>query len=327
MRIGINGFGRIGRSILRAFYEMGYKARGLEIVAINSRASIRQQAHLLKYDSVHGTFYKDVALSESAVTIDGDVIHVLNESDPAHLNWDVDVVFECSGWFNSKEGAGRHIADKVIVSAPVSDADQTIIYGVNHESMRKESKIISCGSCTTNCLAPVVDVMHKTIGVERGFMTTVHAYTNDQNVIDNTHKDMRRARACATSIIPTSTGAAKIIGEIIPSLRNKIDCAAVRVPIPNVSMIDFKFIAGVSATVDDVNQLMQSAVQSTLKGVVDVTCEPLVSIDFTHNPHSAIFDCMETKVVDGDFVRILAWYDNEWGFANRMLDLALVFNT
>ena len=326
MRIGINGFGRIGRSILRAFYERGYKKNGLEVIAINSRSNTRQQSHLLRYDSVHGMFHHDVSYTEFLIKVDGDVINVFNNHSPEDIAWDVDVVFECSGIFNSKEKATKHRGNSIIVSAPVSDADQTIIYGVNHRDLDKRNRIISCGSCTTNCLAPVADVIHKKIGIDRGFMSTVHAYTNDQNIIDNSHTDLRRARACATSIIPTHTGAAKLIGKLIPSLDGKIDGSALRVPVPNVSMIDFTFVASRTTSIDEINQCMVDASSNELKNILDVSLEPLVSIDFTHNPSSAIFDCTETKVIDSNFVRVLAWYDNEWGFANRMLDIALLLN-
>ncbi|MBQ4875254.1 MAG: type I glyceraldehyde-3-phosphate dehydrogenase [Rickettsiaceae bacterium H1] len=324
MKVGINGFGRIGRALLRALYEKEYKNHGIEVVAINSRSGAKQQAHLLRYDSIHGIFQYYVDFTDSSISVNDDVIRVFNEAKPGDIPWDVDVVFECSGVFNSKDKAGRHKADKIIVSAPVSDADQTIIYGVNHDNLDKSNKVISCGSCTTNCLAPIADVIHKKIGIEHGFMTTVHAYTNDQNVIDNSHKDLRRARACAISMIPTSTGAAKTIGKIIPDLTGKIDGTAVRVPVPNVSMIDFAFVSTTKTTISAVNEFMENAASQELKNILGISSEPLVSVDFIHDSHSAIFDSTETKIVGDNFVRVLAWYDNEWGFVNRMIDVSLL---
>ncbi len=324
MRIGINGFGRIGRAVIRAFYELDYKSHGLEIVAINSRSQAKQQAHLLKYDSVHGTFQHEVSHTDKSIVVRGDDIAVFNAPSPEELKWDVDVVFECSGAFNRCEQATKHNARNVIVSAPVSNADQTIIYGVNHQELNAANRVISCGSCTTNCLAPLVYVLNNKFGIESGFMTTVHAYTNDQNVIDNSHKDLRRARACGMSMIPTSTGAARMIGKVIPSLAGKINGAAVRVPVPNVSMVDFNFVAGTKLSVDDINNAIKESVSGDLNGVIGVSEIPLVSIDFLHNSCSSIFDCTETHVINDNFVRVLSWYDNEWGFSNRMLDIAVL---
>ncbi len=329
MRIGINGFGRIGRCVLRAFYEGRYCANDLQIVAINSRSDARSCAHLLQYDSVHGKFACNVSVNNGLMLVNDDVIQVTSKNNPEDIDWlsyGVDLVFECSGYFKSKKSAIEHSVLNVIVSAPVADADRTVIYGVNHGSIKISDKVISCGSCTTNCAVPVVYLLHKKYGIKHGFMTTVHSYTNDQNIMDNSHKDLRRARACALSMIPTSTGAAKSIGKIIPELSGKIDGAAVRVPVPNVSMVDFKFTTNKSVTVDEINEFMQYESQNSLRGIIDVSAEYLVSVDFLHNAHSAVFDCVETRVVDNNCVRVLAWYDNEWGFANRMLDIARVLN-
>ena len=326
MKIAINGLGRIGRCVLRAFHERDYSKKDLEIVAVNSRSSISQHAHLLKYDSVHSHFTKDVTYDDCNLQIDGQNIRFYNESQPENIPWhekEVDIVLECSGAFNQKEKAIKHNAEKVLVSAPVADADNTIIYGVNEKSLRSSDKVISVGSCTTNCLAPLVSVLHEKIGIKHGFMTTVHAYTNDQNIVDNSHKkDWRRARACGISMVPTSTGAAQMIGKIIPELHGKLDGTAVRVPVANVSMVDLKFNACRDTIVDEINSVIEESAAGPLNGVIDYCQEPLVSVDFTHNSNSTIFDGLETKVVDKSFVRVLSWYDNEWGFANRMLDVA-----
>ena len=326
MKIAINGLGRIGRCVLRAYYEMKYEKKGIKIVAVNSRSAIEQHVHLLKYDSVHGIFCKQITYDAASIKIDDDVIHFYHQSNPQDIEWhkqEVDIVLECSGAFNQKEKASLHNVKKILVSAPVVDADKTIIYGVNEDTLQAADKVISLGSCTTNCLAPLVNILHKKIGIEHGFMSTVHSYTNDQNIVDNSHKkDLRRARACGVSMVPTSTAAAKMIGRIIPDLQGKIDGSAIRVPVPNVSMIDFTFTVNRETTTDEINNIIQEAACGKLKGIVDFCTDPLVSVDFTHNAHSAIFDSLETKVVDKNFVRILAWYDNEWGFATRMLDVA-----
>lgn len=325
VKIAINGLGRIGRSVLRAYYELHYKSKGLELVAVNSPSDIDQCVHLLKHDSVHGPFTCDIDYDDSTISIEGDAIHLFRIRDPKDIDWaryGVDIVFECSGLFNTRENAIKHHADKILVSAPVSDADKTVIYGVNHQNLQNSDKVISIGSCTTNCFAPIVDIIHKSIGINHGFMTTIHSYTNDQNVVDSSHKDWRRSRACALSMIPTSTGAAKAIGQVIPDLQGKIGGTSVRVPTPNVSLIDFTFVAKNNTSIDTINLLMKNAAQSHLKGILDTSEQPLVSIDFVHNPHSAVFDCLETRVIDNKFVRVLAWYDNEWAFSVRMLDIA-----
>ncbi|QKX01704.1 type I glyceraldehyde-3-phosphate dehydrogenase [Wolbachia endosymbiont of Cruorifilaria tuberocauda] len=319
--VGINGLGRIGRNVLRAIFEIEKYSKQIEVIAVNGSLSAKQHAHLIKYDSIHGKFNGNISFSESEnwISMNGRKFFLYRERDPANILWDVDIVFECTGAFNKRTEAIKHNARRIVVSAPVLDADVTIVYGVNNDMLKKEHKIISAGSCTTNCLAPVVQVLHYNLGIKSGFMTTIHAYTNDQNILDGNHEDLRRARACALSIVPTTTGAAKTINSIIPELKGKIDGTAIRVPISNVSMIDFKFITDKKATANEINKIFKNSTSYILS-----TCEdPLVSIDFIHTPYSAIVDLTSTYVT-GDIYRIAAWYDNEWAFSLRMLDIALL---
>ena len=326
IRVAINGLGRIGRCIVRAAHEL--KKENIEIVAVNGPAAIDSHVHLLKYDSVHGVFPHVEKIDENTIKVGEQVIAVSCEYDPEKLPWkelNIDVVMECTGKFKTKEDALKHItagAKKVIISAPGENVDATIVYGVNNEVLKKDQQVISIGSCTTNCLAPVAKVLQDGIGIERGFMTTVHAYTNDQNLMDNRHGDLRRARAAALSLIPSSTGAAKAIGVVLPQLAGKLDGTAIRVPTPNVSFVDLTFDASKPTSVSEINTLIEKAAKGSMKGVLDMVTEPLVSIDFNHNPHSSSFDASGTKVVDGTFCRVAAWYDNEWGFSVRMLDVA-----
>jgi glyceraldehyde 3-phosphate dehydrogenase len=328
LRVAINGFGRIGRLVLRAAYEA--KRRDLEFVGINDLGSVEANAHLLKYDSVHGTFPGDVTAKGDAIDLGGGPIKVTAERDPTKLPWKslgVDVVMECTGIFTKREQAAKHLeagAKKVLISAPAEGADLTVVYGVNHQQLNNNHGIVSNASCTTNCLAPVAKVLHDAIGIERGYMTTIHAYTGDQSTVDTLHKDMRRARAAAVSIIPTSTGAAQAVGLVLPELKGKLDGTSLRVPTPNVSLIDFKFDAKRATTPDEVNEAVKKAAAGPLKGILVTNTAQLVSVDFNHNPASATLDLTQTQVIDGKFVRVLAWYDNEWGFSNRMSDVAVV---
>ncbi len=326
-KIAINGFGRIGRLVLRAYFESANE--DFDIVAINDLADIKTNAHLLKYDSVHGIFPYDVTIQDDeTLLIDGKPIKVIRERDPSALPWkemDIDIVFECSGIFTKREDASKHIqagANKVLISAPATDEDITVVYGVNSDKITSDHKIISNASCTTNCLAPVAYAIHKAVGIQNGFMTTIHSYTGDQRIVDTMHKDLHRARAGATNMIPTSTGAAKAVGKVLPELNGKLDGVAIRVPTPNVSLVDLKFVALKETSVDEINNAIKSAVQGELAGILDCYDEPLVSTDFNHNPHSSIFSLAGTKVVNGTMVRVMSWYDNEWGFSNRMLDTA-----
>jgi glyceraldehyde 3-phosphate dehydrogenase len=326
-KVAINGFGRIGRLVLRAIIES--RRSDIEVVAINDLGSIADNAHLFKYDSVHGPFSGTVEVLENSMIVNGHEIQVCRSADPVELPWEklgIDVALECSGRFTKREDAAKHLtagAKKVLISAPAEGADVTIVWGVNHRDLQPEHKIVSNASCTTNCLAPVAYVLHKALGIEHGFMTTIHSYTGDQRLVDTLHPDLRRARAAALSLIPASTGAAKAVGLVLPELKGKIDGTAVRVPTPNVSLVDFKFVAKRSTTKDEINGLMAEAAEGDLRGILAVNDEPLVSIDFNHNPASSIFDLSETHVVDGSFCRILSWYDNEWGFSNRMADTAV----
>jgi glyceraldehyde 3-phosphate dehydrogenase len=326
IRVAINGFGRIGRLVLRAIHEGNRK--DLEVVAINDLGSIEANAHLLKYDSVHGPFPGRVRSTARGINFGRGVVPVLAERDPANLPWEklkVDVALECTGLFTKREAATKHLeagAKRVLISAPATDEDITVVRGVNHTRLRKSHRIISNASCTTNCLAPVVAVMNRAVGFQRGFMTTVHSYTGDQRIHDTLHGDMRRARAAAQNMIPTSTGAAKAVGLVLPELAGKIDGTAVRVPTINVSMIDLTFVSKKRCTVEDINKAVIRAAEGPMKGVLAYTDEPLVSGDFNHNPASSIFDLAETQVLEGRFVRVLSWYDNEWGFSNRMVDVA-----
>ena len=328
VRVGINGFGRIGRNVLRAIYESGRK--DVEVVGINDLGSIDTNAHLLKHDSVHGPFPGTVKATKTGIDLGRGVIKVSAERNPADLPWGklgVDVVMECTGIFTARDKAAAHLdagAKRVLVSAPASNADLTVVYGVNHKKLRKSHKVVSNASCTTNCLAPVAFVLDKAVGIEHGFMTTVHAYTGDQPVLDTLHGDLRRARAAAMSMIPTSTGAARAVGLVLPELAGKLDGTAVRVPTPNVSMVDLTFRSKKKTSVEAVNAAIEKAASSAaLKGVLATNDGPLVSIDFNHNPASSTFDLTQTQVIDGRFVRILSWYDNEWGFSNRMSDTAV----
>ncbi len=329
IRVAINGFGRIGRNVLKALYEGGYRDR-IQIVAVNDLGDAALNTHLTKYDSVHGRFGFDVSLNGNVMTVAGDDIQFVSERDPANLPWgemNIDVVYECTGLFTSRETAGKHItagAKKVIISAPGTDVDATVVHGVNHNVLTAESTIISNASCTTNCLAPVAKVLNDAIGIEMGQMTTIHAYTNDQNLSDVYHKDMYRARSATQSMIPTATGAAKAVGLVLPELKGKLDGMAVRVPTINVSLVDLNFVASRETSAEEINALLKTAAESgPLKGVLTYNEEPLVSIDFNHQPASSNFDATQTKVM-GKFVKVISWYDNEWGFSNRMLDNTLV---
>jgi len=323
-RIAINGFGRIGRNVLRAIYEKNLQNE-FEVVALNDLGSPAINAHLLKHDTVHGIFGFDVEASDKSITVAGNEIKILAERNPADLPWgdlDIDIVFECTGLFVERNKAAMHLeagAKNVLISAPGKEVDLTVVYGVNHEDITSEHKVISNASCTTNCLAPMTYAIHKTIGVETGLMNTIHSYTNDQRVTDSYHSDMLRARAAAHNMIPTKTGAAAAIGLVIPDLKGKLDGLAVRVPTINVSCLDFTFTPSRATTAEEVNQVIAEAAASRFKGVMDVNNLPLVSGDFNHNPASCIFDASQTRVI-GNQVKVLAWYDNEWGFSNRMLD-------
>lgn len=327
VKIAINGFGRIGRLVLRSIMESG--RNDVSVVAINDLATSEANAHLLKYDTVHGRFPGDVKASEGKLVVNGHEIAMVQERDPTKLPWGahgVDIAFECTGIFTKKDDAMKHIAagaKKVLISAPATDEDITVVYGVNHDKLAANHLVVSNASCTTNCLAPVAHVLHNTIGIEQGFMTTIHSYTGDQNTVDTMHKDLHRARAAAANIIPTSTGAAKAVGLVLPELKGKLDGTAIRVPTPNVSLVDFKFTAKRDTTVEEINNAIIAASNGALKGILGVYNEPLVSSDFNHDPHSSIFALNETKVIGGRFVRVMSWYDNEWGFSNRMSDTAV----
>jgi glyceraldehyde 3-phosphate dehydrogenase len=330
VRVAINGFGRIGRLVFRAIFESGRK--DIEVVAINDLADATTNAHLLKYDSVHGRFPGDVSVAGDVMTVHGKAVKVLNVKDPAQLPWaamNIDIALECSGVFTKRDDAGKHLtagAKKVLISAPAEGEDLTVVYGVNHGALKASDKIVSNASCTTNCLAPVAFVLHEAVGIEKGFMTTIHSYTGDQRTVDTMHKDFARARAAALNMIPTSTGAAKAIGKVMPALSGKLDGTSIRVPTPNVSVVDFKFISSRNTNVDEINAAISKASAGALKGILDTYSVPLVSTDFNHDPHSSIFALGETKVMDGNFVRIMSWYDNEWGFSNRMSDTAVAMH-
>lgn len=330
IRIAINGLGRIGRCVTRAIFE-DEKYSNIELVAVNGPAPIETQVHLLKYDSIHGRFSKSVEAGESSLIIDGKQVKLFAERDPKKLPWGdlkIDVVLECTGAFTKYDDAAQHIlagALKVILSAPAKeDSVRTIVFGVNNEMLQLEDKIISVGSCTTNCLAPIAKALNDAVGIEKGFMTTIHAYTNDQNIVDNSHKDLRRARACAMSMIPTSTGAAKALGLVLPELKGKLDGGAVRVPTANVSMIDFNFIAKKDTTKEEINDVMRKVALGAMKEILQIVEEPLVSIDFNHSSYSSCFDTTQTKVIGGNMVKVASWYDNEWGFSKRMLDVTSI---
>jgi len=328
VRVAINGFGRIGRNVMRALFESG--RTDVEIVAINDLAPLETNKHLLKYDSVHGTFGFSVErIDEDTMIVEGKHIDVFQERDPTKLPWGkmkVDIVFECTGIFTDREKAAMHIqagAKKVLISAPSGDADIMTVYGVNSDKIKAEHEIVSNASCTTNWLAPVAKALNDAIGIESGFMTTIHSYTGDQQIVDTAHKDLHRARAGALNMIPTSTGAAKAVGKVLPELNGKLDGVSMRVPTPNVSVVDLKFVASKNTTVEEVNKAIIAAAGGDLGGILGTYDEPLVSGDFNHNPLSSIFALNETKVINGNLVRIMSWYDNEWGFSNRMLDTAV----
>ena len=330
MRIGINGFGRIGRLVARAISE--YDMKDVELVAINSPGKAETSAHLLRYDSVHGRFEAEVKEGDGFIDFGRGKVRMSHERAPAKIAWgdlDVDVVMECTGIFRSKEKVQPHFdagAKSVLISAPGDGVDKTIVYGVNHDVLTKSDTVVSCASCTTNCLAPVAKVIMKAVGIRRGFMTTVHSYTQDQRILDNSHKDLYRARAAGLNMIPTSTGAAKAVGLVIPELSGLLSGSAVRVPTANVSMVDLAFQPEFQTTAADLNAIMAQAADGPMKGVLRYSDEPLVSSDLNHDPHSAIFAGPLTKVIDGHLVKIIAWYDNEWGFANRMIDVARTMN-
>ena len=324
IKVAINGFGRIGRNILRAIIESG--RTDIEVVAINDLGPVETNAHLIRYDSVHGRFPGTVKTTETTIDVGRSPIEVTAIRSPAELPWgDVDVVLECTGIFNSKEKSKAHLdagAKRVLISAPGDGADKTIVYGVNHDTLTRDDLIVSNASCTTNCLAPVVKVRNDAIGIERGFMTTIHSYTGDQPTLDTMHSDMYRARAAAMSMIPTSTGAARAVGLVLPELAGKLDGVAIRVPTPNVSVVDFTFEAARDTTVEDINAAVTAAADGPMRGILGVTDQPNVSQDFNHDPRSSVFHLSETKVLEKRMVRVLSWYDNEWGFSCRMLDTA-----
>ncbi len=329
VRVAINGFGRIGRNIVRAIYESGRK--DIDVVAVNDLGPVETNAHLLRYDSVHGRFPREVAVDGDQISIGKEKFKVCAIKDPSQLPWKelgVDIALECTGIFTARDKAAAHLsagAKRVIVSAPSDGADMTVVYGINHDKLTKDHIVISNASCTTNCLAPLAAVMHETVGIEKGMMTTIHSYTGDQPTLDTMHKDLYRARAAALSQIPTSTGAAKAIGLVLPELKGKLDGISVRVPTPNVSLVDLKFVAKRNTTVEEINEAVIAVSKGKLKGVMAYTTHPNVSIDFNHDPHSSTVALDQTKVMDGNFVSVLSWYDNEWGFSNRMADTAVAF--
>jgi glyceraldehyde 3-phosphate dehydrogenase len=327
VRVAINGFGRIGRNVLRAILESGRK--DIEVVAINDLGPVETNAHLLRFDSVHGRFPHEVKVEGDTIDVGCGKMKVTKERDPSklpHKAEGAEIVLECTGFFTSKEKASAHLAGgakRVLVSAPADGADLTVVYGVNHDKLAKDHVVVSNASCTTNCLAPVAKVLNDAVGIEKGFMTTIHAYTGDQPTLDTMHSDLYRARAANLSMIPTSTGAAKAVGLVLPELNGKLDGTAIRVPTPNVSLIDFKFVAKRKTDKDEINKAIKLAAANQLKGILGWTDSPNVSIDFNHDSHSSTFHMDQTKVMDGTFVRVLSWYDNEWGFSNRMSDTAV----
>ena len=328
VKVAINGYGRIGRNIMRALYESG-RTDEISIVAINDLGDANSNAHLTQYDTAHGKFPGTVSVDDGDLLINGDRVKVYAERDPSKLPWGelgIDVVMECTGFFNSREAAGAHLsagAGKVIISAPGKNVDNTIVYGVNHDSLKTSDVVISNASCTTNCLAPLAKVLYESVGIEHGLMTTIHAYTNDQVLTDVYHSDLRRARSATMSQIPTSTGAAAAVGLVLPQLNGKLDGFSMRVPTINVSVVDLTFTASRATSVEEVNAAVKAAAEGSMKGVLAYNEAPLVSIDFNHNPHSSIFDASLTKVMEGNMVKVLSWYDNEWGFSNRMLDTTI----
>ena len=325
VKVGINGFGRIGRNVLRAIIESGRS--DIQVVAINDLGPVETNAHLLRYDSVHGRFPGEVTVDGDSIDAGTGPIRVTAIRNPAELPWsDVDIALECTGIFTDRDKAATHLENgskRVLVSAPASGADRTVVFGVNHDALTSDDRVVSNASCTTNCLAPVAKVMHDSFGIEKGYMTTVHAYTGDQPTLDTMHKDLYRARAAALSMIPTSTGAAKAVGLVLPELQGKLDGSAIRVPTPNVSVIDLKFVSSRNCSAEEVNEAVKAAAQQQLKGILDYNEGPMVSIDFNHDAHSSNFAAPQTKVLEGNLVRVLSWYDNEWGFSNRMADTAV----
>lgn len=328
IKVAINGYGRIGRNILRALYESG-RTNEIQVVAINDLGDAETNAHLTRYDTTHGKFPFEVEVVNGDLIVDGDRIKVLAERDPAKLPWKdlgVDVVLESTGFFTSKDKASAHLsagAKKVIISAPGKDVDNTVVYGVNHHTLKSTDQVISNASCTTNCLAPLAKVLHEGVGIEHGLMTTIHAYTNDQVLTDVYHTDLRRARSATMSQIPTKTGAAAAVGLVLPELNGRLDGFSMRVPTINVSVVDLSFVASRATTVEEVNSIVKQAAEGSMKGVLAYNTRPLVSIDFNHDPHSSIFDSTLTRVMEGTMVKVLSWYDNEWGFSNRMLDTTI----
>jgi glyceraldehyde 3-phosphate dehydrogenase len=327
VRVAVNGFGRIGRLVVRALFES--QRNDVDVVAINDLGSVEANAHLLRHDSVHGRFPMPVKTGKDTIDLGRGPIKVLAERDPAKLPWGdlgVDVALECTGIFTKREQAAKHLeagAKRVLISAPADDVDRTVVFGVNDEQLTAKDVVVSNASCTTNCLVPVVYVLNQTVGLQRGYMTTIHSYTGDQNTVDTLHKDLRRARAASLSMIPTSTGAARAVGLVLPELKGKLDGTSIRVPTPNVSVIDLTFDAGRKTSAEEVNAAIKKAADGKLRGILAYTDEELVSSDFNHNPASSTFDLTQTQVIDGTFVRVLSWYDNEWGFSNRMLDTAV----
>jgi glyceraldehyde 3-phosphate dehydrogenase len=327
IRVGINGFGRIGRNVLRAIAESGRD--DIEVVGINDLGPVETNAHLLRYDTVHGRFPGEVTVKGDTISVGNGAIKVTAERDPTKLPWKdlgVDVALECTGIFTSKDKASAHLtagARRVLISAPADGVDLTVVYGVNHDKLTKEHKVVSNASCTTNCLAPVAKVLNDAVGIDKGFMTTIHSYTGDQPTLDTLHKDLYRARAAALNMIPTSTGAAKAVGLVLPELNGRLDGVSIRVPTPNVSVIDFKFVSKKPTSKDEINGAVKRAAEQQLKGILGFTNDPNVSMDFNHDPRSSIFHMDQTKVMDGTFVRVMSWYDNEWGFSNRMADTAV----
>ena len=328
IRVGINGFGRIGRLVLRAAAEAG--RNDIEVVGINDLGSVETNAHLLRYDSVHGRFPGEVSVNGDSLDLGAGAIKATAERDPAKLPWKdlgVDVALECTGIFAKRDAAAAHLdagARRVLISAPAADADLTVVYGVNHDRLDASHEVVSNASCTTNCLAPVAKVLNDAIGIERGFMTTIHSYTGDQPVLDTLHSDQHRGRAAAMSMIPTSTGAARAVGLVLPELAGKLDGTAIRVPTPNVSLIDFTFTAARETSIEEINDAIKAAAGGPMNGILAVVDSPLVSMDFNHDPSSSSFDLGQTQVIEGRFVRVLSWYDNEWGFSNRMSDVAVL---
>src|SRR6476469_6010033 len=327
VRVAINGFGRIGRNILRAIAEADRK--DIEVVAVNDLGPVETNAHLLRYDSVHGRSPGELTVARDTLDRGSGPIKVLAVADPAQLPWKdlgIDIALECTGLFTSKDKAAAHLkagAKRVLVSAPADDVDLTVVYGVNHDKLTKNHMVVSNASCTTNCLAPVAKVLHDAVGIDKGFMTTIHSYTGDQPTLDTLHKDLYRGRAAALSMIPTSTGAAKAVGLVMPELNGKLDGVAIRVPTANVSVVDFKFVAKKTTSKDEINGAIKRAAEQQLKGILGYTNDPNVSSDFNHDPHSSVFHMDQTKVMDGTLVRVMSWYDNEWGFSNRMVDTAV----